>query len=196
MTRYFYGRVSTDAQNLASQEHEARQAKIPERHWYTEKQSGLNANRPVLQRLLERLEKGDVLVVTRLDRLARNLKDLLQILDDLERKEVGLVCLLQPHIDTTNATGRLVVRLLASIAEFEAEIAKERQREGIERAKNEGKYRGGVSKFKEEHRIAIYDAHIRRGRTATELARAYECSPRTIRRIFQEMREQYENKDN
>ena len=99
------------------------------------------AERPKLQAVLGSLKKGDVLVVTKLDRLARSIRDLLEIADAIRERGAQLR-VLNPGIDTTTPTGKLLLSVLGSIADFEREIMLERQREGIEAAKAEGKYRG------------------------------------------------------
>lgn len=110
---------------------------------FAEKKSGTSTNgRDELERALDYVREGDVFVVTRLDRLARSIVDLRQIIDRLSAKGVGFRCLQQGGIDTTKPEGRLMLNILASFAEFETELRKERQREGIEKAKSEGKYQG------------------------------------------------------
>ena len=110
---------------------------------FAEKQSGTSAGkRLALQDALEFVRQGDTLVVTRLDRLARSASDLHTIISQLSRKGVGFRCMQQSGVDTTTSTGKLLLGMLAAIAEFETDIRKERQREGIERAKAAGVYRG------------------------------------------------------
>ena len=98
---------------------------------YSEQRSGANTDRPKLRECLRTVRKGDVVVVTRLDRLARSMTDLMEILATLEKKGVGFTALDQPEIDTTKPTGRLLLGVLASVAEFERALIKERQAEGI-----------------------------------------------------------------
>jgi DNA invertase Pin-like site-specific DNA recombinase len=100
--------------------------------------------RPELQAAIKALRKGDKLVVTKLDRLARSVKHLGEMLEDLEAKGAGLVILSLggQQIDTTTATGKLMLNLMSSIAQFEREMMLERQREGVQKAKAEGKYTG------------------------------------------------------
>jgi DNA invertase Pin-like site-specific DNA recombinase len=99
------------------------------------------AEREELQRALEFVRDGDVLVVTRLDRLARSMRHLVEITQLLERKRVTLR-ILAMQLDTSTPTGKLMLSVLGSVAEFERDIMLERQREGIEKAKAEGKYKG------------------------------------------------------
>ena len=108
---------------------------------FQEQVSSVAAKRPELVRALDYVREGDTLVVTKLDRLARSVSDLVKITDDLKRKGVTLR-ILNLNLDTATATGKLMVNLLGSVAEFEREIMLERQREGIAKAKAEGKYKG------------------------------------------------------
>src|SRR5262245_41082778 len=121
MTVYGYARVSTDGQTLASQDaqlHEAGCAKV-----YAEKVSGAKTNgRAELGKVLKRLQAGDVLVVTRLDRLARSTRDLLNILHMLGERSIGFKSLADAWADSTTPHGRLLVTMLAGIAEFEREL--------------------------------------------------------------------------
>lgn len=108
-----------------------------------EKRSGTTTTgRSELASALSYVRDGDTLIVTRLDRLARSAGDLLNILTQLTEKGVAFQCLQQSAIDTGSSTGKLLLGVLASIAEFEADIRRERQREGIERAKAAGVYKG------------------------------------------------------
>lgn len=104
---------------------------------FQEKKSGTSSTRPRLNACLEYVREGDVLVVTKLDRLARSTLHLCQIAAELESKQVDLQVLDQ-SIDTTTSTGRLLFNVLGAIAQFETEIRAERQREGIEKAKQKG----------------------------------------------------------
>jgi len=110
---------------------------------FAEKQSGTGTDkREGLREALEFVREGDTLIVTRLDRLARSAGDLHTIVSQLSRKGVSFRCLQQSGVDTSTSTGKLLLGMLAAIAEFETDIRKERQREGIERAKAAGVYKG------------------------------------------------------
>ena len=141
MTQVGYARVSSTGQSLEIQEEQLRAAGCEK--LFAEKRSGTSAEgRDQLQAALEWVREGDVLVVTRLDRLARSIVDLRRIIDRLTVKSVGFRCLQQGAIDTTTSEGRLMLNILASFAEFEVEIRRERQADGIAKAKSEGRYRG------------------------------------------------------
>jgi DNA invertase Pin-like site-specific DNA recombinase len=130
-----YARVSSSGQSLAVQLDKLSDAGCSE--IFQEKRSGLTAQRPELKECLRFVRKGDVLVITRLDRLARSTLDLHKIVQELDERKVGFKVLDQP-IDTTTKEGRLMFSIIASIAQFETELRKERQMEGIEKAKENG----------------------------------------------------------
>src|SRR5262245_60773906 len=128
MPTYGYARVSTDGQSLASQDaelHATGCSKV-----YAEKISGARSDRPELAKALKRLTVGDVLIVTRLDRLARSTRDLLNILDDIAKRGAGFKSLHDAWADTTSAHGRLMVTILAGLAEFERELILARRSDG------------------------------------------------------------------
>ncbi|TBX98684.1 recombinase family protein [Rhizobium laguerreae] len=108
---------------------------------FKEQLSSVDTTRPELERALDYVREGDMFVVTKLDRLARSISDLVKIKDRLLTKGVTLK-VLDPSLDTSTPTGKLMLSMLGSIAEFERDIMLERQREGIAKAKAEGKYKG------------------------------------------------------
>jgi len=134
-----YARVSTLDQNLDLQIAELKKNNCEK--IYKEKISGKNDNRPQLKKMLDYIREGDTVVVTKLDRLARSTKDLLNIAEDIENKGADLE-VLNINLDTGTPTGKLMLTMLAAIATFEREIMLERQREGIQAAKSQGKYKG------------------------------------------------------
>ena len=134
-----YVRVSTIEQN------EARQLEALEKHnidkWFIEKVSAKDTNRPKLQEMMEFVREGDVIYIHDFSRLARSTKDLLELTEQLQKKKVELVSN-KENIDTSTATGKLMLTMIAAISEFERANLLERQREGIAIAKSEGKYKG------------------------------------------------------
>ncbi len=108
---------------------------------FKEQLSGSTATRPELQKLLAYIRKGDTVIVTKLDRLARSTKDLLSITEEIKNKGADFE-VLNINLDTKSPTGQLMLTMLAAIAEFEKGIMLERQREGIAIAKADGKYKG------------------------------------------------------
>lgn len=110
---------------------------------FSEKRSGTSTDgREALADALDFVREGDTLVVTRLDRLARSMADLYSILERLTKKGVAFKCIQQSGVDTDSSTGRLMLGILGAVAAFETDLRKERQREGIEKAKANGVYKG------------------------------------------------------
>jgi DNA invertase Pin-like site-specific DNA recombinase len=139
-----YARVSSAGQSLDVQLDQLRAAGCEK--VFAEKRSGMTiAGRDELEAAIDWVREGDVLVVTRLDRLARSIIDLRRIIDRLAAKDVGFRCLQQGAIDTTRSDGRLLLNILGSFAEFEADIRRERQADGIAKAKVKGVYKGRPS---------------------------------------------------
>lgn len=161
-----YGRVSSAGQSLEVQVEQLEA--VPCDRIFAEKKSGTSTdNRDALKEMMRYVRDGDVLVVTRLDRLARSLTDLSKIIDELGAKGVGFRCLQQGAVDTTKPEGRLMLQLLGSFAEFEAAIRRDRQMEGIEKAKAEGRYKGRPRSINGEEIRALLSA----GMGATAVAK-------------------------
>jgi DNA invertase Pin-like site-specific DNA recombinase len=175
-----YARVSTDGQTLDAQQ-AALQAAGAEKV-FAEKVSGAKADRRQLQRALEALNEGDLLLVTRLDRLARSTRDLLNVLATISAKGAGFKSLKEPMIDTTSAHGRLVTSILAVIGEFERELIRSRTDEGRTRAMARGVRFGRKPKLS---RFQIDEALARReaGEALAEIGRSYGVSHSTISKL-------------
>ncbi|PAX99576.1 DNA invertase [Pseudoalteromonas sp. HM-SA03] len=134
-----YARVSTVDQNLDTQIDKLKQAGC--QRIFSEKVSGKDTNRPELQKMLGQLRDGDTLIVTKIDRIARNLKDLLILVDELSVQGVNFKATDQ-DVDTSSSNGKMFLTMLGVFAEFERNLIRERQREGIANAKAKGKYTG------------------------------------------------------
>lgn len=173
-----YARVSSIGQSLEVQLDQLRAAGCEK--IFAEKKTGTTKEgREQLESALQYVREGDVFVVCRLDRLARSITDLRLIVDQLEAKGVAFRCLQQGAIDTTRSEGRLLLNILASFAEFEADIRRERQQEGINRAKADGRYRGRVKSISAEE-IAKLEAE---GKGATEIARLLGIGRASVYRL-------------
>jgi DNA invertase Pin-like site-specific DNA recombinase len=136
-----YGRVSSTGQTLEVQAEQLRAAGCTK--LFEEKVTGTTQQgRVQLAAALDYVRDGDTFIVTRLDRLARSMSDLRDIIDRLQAKGVEFKAIQQGAIDTSTSGGRLMLNMLAAVAEFETDLRKERQMEGIEKAKAEGRYRG------------------------------------------------------
>jgi DNA invertase Pin-like site-specific DNA recombinase len=175
-----YARVSTDAQALDAQV-EALHGAGAERTFY-EKISGARRDRPELRLLLDRLSEGDVLLVTRLDRLARSTRDLLDILAEIGERGATFRSLGDTWADTTTAHGRLMLTVLGGLAEFERELIRVRTGEGRERARARGVRMGRKPKLTpHQQREAL--GRKSAGEPVTEIARSYNVSHSTISRL-------------
>src|SRR3984893_8641195 len=175
-----YARVSTDGQDLATQ-HELLKAARAELV-YSEKQSGVKTDRAALARCMRSLEAGDVLLVTKLDRLARSTRDLLNTLAAIGEAGASFKSLGDPWADTTTAHGRLMLTVLGGLAEFERHLILARTNEGRERAKARGVRFGRklkLTKHQREEALARREA----GEALAEIGRSYNVSHSTISRL-------------
>lgn len=168
-----YGRVSSRSQSLDIQIDALTDAGVAPEHLYLEKASGRKRDgRAALEDLLTRgIRKGDTVVCTRLDRLARSTRDLLQIAETLEDKGVGLRVLEQP-IDTTTSAGKLFFTVISAFGEFEASIRAERQREGIDAALAKGDdspFKGRPATIDREQIRSLSDKGMSPSKIAREL---------------------------
>jgi DNA invertase Pin-like site-specific DNA recombinase len=180
MTIYGYARVSTDGQSMASQDAQLRAAgciKI-----YAEKISGAQSDRPELAKLLKRLDHGDVLTVTRLDRLARSTRDLLNILDIIAKAGAGFKSLSDTWADTTSPHGRLMLTVLGGLAEFERELIIARTGEGRTRAKDRG-VKFGRPRALTPHQRREAMQRLANGEAQADVARSFNVSQATISRL-------------
>ncbi|MDC7685038.1 recombinase family protein [Asticcacaulis sp. BYS171W] len=174
-----YARVSSSGQSLEVQQSQLEQSGCTK--IFAEKKSGTTTEgREELERALDYVREGDVFVVTRLDRLARSITDLRQIIDRLTAKRVDFRCLQQSGLDTTKAEGRLMLNILASFAEFETELRKERQREGIDKAKAAGVYKGRPKTISAEQVKALRDEGV----GGTEIAKRLGIGRASVYRML------------
>lgn len=176
-----YARVSSVGQSLDIQT-EMLTAAGCERI-FAEKRSGLDGKRPVLAQCLDYVRDGDVLLVSKLDRLARSTSDFYTIVGRLRDKGCGFRCLDNPDLDTTSKSGKLLLGILALIAEFEADIRKERQVEGIAKAKERGIAFGRQAKLSDEQ-VAELRARRDSGELIRDLMASYALSKTTVYRLL------------
>ncbi len=179
-----YIRVSTIEQNEARQL-EAMQDKGIEKY-FIEKVSGKNTDRPQLKAMLEYVREGDTVYIHDFSRLARSTKDLLEIVELLNNKGVTLISN-KENIDTSTPTGKLMLTMIGAIAEFERANLLERQREGIEIAKREGKYKGGQVKAIDNNTFdKLYAKYKSREINKTELAEKLNISRPTLNKLLKD----------
>jgi len=177
---YGYARVSTDGQSVEAQVRQLTAAGC--KKVFRETASGAKADRAQLRRAVRQLEAGDVLMVTRLDRLARSTRDLLNTLATITSKKAGFRSLGDAWADTTTSHGRLMLTVLGGLAEFERDLIRVRTSEGRERAKARGVKLGRKPKLTDHQRR---EAIKRRdcGETTADIARSYNVHHSTISRL-------------
>ena len=178
--KYGYARVSTDGQSVDAQVRQLTKAGCAK--VFREVASGAKTDRAQLRKAINRLEAGDVLMVTRLDRLARSTRDLLNTLAVITECKAGFRSLGDTWADTTTPHGRLMLTVLGGLAEFERELIRARTGEGRERARARGQHMGRPFKLTEHQRK---EALVRReaGELLTDIARSYNVSHSTISRL-------------
>jgi len=175
-----YGRTSTADQKLdlqldALEKYGCEQV-------YSEKKSGTIRNRPELEKMLESLRSGDEVVIWKLDRMARSLQHLIEIVDIIQSKGAGLVSL-QDNINTTTASGKLVFHMFGALAEFERSLISERTKAGLQAAKARGRVLGrpqGLSKKAEEKSRLVQSYYQEGNLSVTEICDVVGISRRTF----------------
>ena len=178
-----YARVSTQDQDTAAQIAALKSSGCE--IIFQEKVSGGRWERPELHRLLGQLRKGDVVVVWKLDRLSRSLKDLLSLMEKIQYLGAGFKSLTE-SIDTTSPAGRMMMQIVGSFAEFERAMLRERTCRGLEVARKEGRIGGRRSKLTENQKNEVL-LSIRSGlKTAADMARLFNVHPATISRLLQQ----------
>jgi DNA invertase Pin-like site-specific DNA recombinase len=180
---YGYARVSTDGQSVDAQVRQLRDAGTS--MVFKETASGARADRAQLRRAIDQLEKGDVLTVTRLDRLARSTRDLLNTLAQIADKGAGFRSLADAWADTTTSHGRLMLTVLGGLAEFERDLIRSRKTEGRERAKARGVKMGRPPKLTPHQKKEVIKRRDNGEETLAEIGRSYNVSGWTIARLHQ-----------
>src|SRR3984893_4522034 len=175
-----YARVSTNSQDLAGQIAELHAAGCTKIH--REKVSGAKTDRPELAKCLRAIGPGDVLIVTRLDMLARSTRDLLNVLDIVSKAGAGFRSLKDTWADTTTPHGRLMLTVLGGLAEFERELIRARTGEGRKRAQARGVKFGRPPKLTSHQRREAIQ-RLRNGETQADIARTYGVDATTIGRL-------------
>ena len=180
-----YARVSTNDQDLTAQKNALAALGVSLQKTFTDQGlTGTNRARPGLREALAACRAGDTLVVTKLDRLARSLRDAKDIIDDLTLREVKLSIGGSVH-DPTDPVGRLLFNVLAMVAEFEADLIRARTREGMQVAKAAGRLRGKQPKLslaQEDHPVAV---HQRGEHTTAQIAELFSVARSTVYRAIQ-----------
>ncbi len=176
-----YARVSTNEQDTVAQVAALKTAGCE--RIYREKASGGRWDRPELHRLLDQLRKGDVLVVWKLDRLSRSLRDVLMIMERLTEAHAGFRSLTEA-IDTTTPAGRMMMQMVGAFAEFERAMLRERTKAGLEAARREGRIGGRRPKLKPHQQAEIVKMLTKGTKTAADAARLFGVHPATVLRLM------------
>lgn len=174
-----YARVSTGDQNLNAQLDALKAAGAA--RVFQEKKTGKSRERPELEKLLDQLREGDVVVVTKYDRLARSLRDLMDLVEIIRQRKAGFHSLAE-DIDTTTPGGRLIFHVFGSIAEFERERIVERTKEGLAAARRRGRVGGRPRALSPEARQEIIRMRDEEKRSVAEIARLFKVSRATVYR--------------
>ncbi|MHB9841991.1 recombinase family protein [Paraburkholderia terrae] len=180
-----YARVSTHDQETVAQV-AALKAAGCERIFH-EKASGGRWDRPELHKLLDHLRSGDVLVVWKLDRLSRSLRDVLALMEQVQDAKAGFRSLTEA-VDTTTPAGRMMMQMVGAFAEFERAMLRERTKAGLESARNEGRIGGRRPKLRPQQQQEIVRMVTTGKKTAADAARLFNVHPATISRLLAQTR--------
>jgi DNA invertase Pin-like site-specific DNA recombinase len=180
MAKIGYERVSTDKQHLEGQSDRLK-ASGCDRVFSDVGQSGRKASRPAWDECLGYLRKGDTLVVVRLDRMGRSVKNLIEVVSDLEAHGIDLQVLDQ-GIDTTTPAGKMMFHVLAALAEFERDIIVERTNDGLEAARSRGRVGGRKAKLTDAQAAQVRKLYAAREMTVQEIAEQYGISRESVYR--------------
>jgi DNA invertase Pin-like site-specific DNA recombinase len=180
-----YARVSTNDQDAAAQVAALKGAGCE--RIYREKASGGRWERPELRRLLDQLRKGDVLIVWKLDRLSRSLRDVLTIMERIAEANAGFRSLTEA-VDTTTPAGRMMMHMVGAFAEFERAMLRERTKAGLESARRNGRIGGRRPKLSRQQQGEITRMVSRGEKTAADAARLFKIHPATVSRLLSKAR--------
>lgn len=184
-----YVRVSSKEQNTARQDE--LMEKLGVERIFTDKISGKSIERPNLQLMMNFVREGDIVIVESISRFARNTKDLLELIEELEEKNVKFVSQ-KENIDTNTAMGRFILTVFAAIAELERQYIRDRQREGIDIAISEGRFNGRPKK-KIENFDEVYNALKNNQISASQASKLLKISRATLYRRIKEYEENQGN---
>lgn len=184
-----YSRVSTarQGQSLETQREALLDAGCDAQHLYSDTISGTKWDRPGLSEALEYMRPGDTLVVTRLDRLGRNLRETVTTIADLAQRDINIQ-VLEPSLDTSRPADKVVVNVMASLAEWERELLIERTREGVAHARAQGRVAGPKPKLSPEQARQALQL-LAGGESVASVARSFNVSRQTLYRAIERERQ-------
>lgn len=185
--KYGYIRVSSKQQNLARQLEIMKKEEIPENHIFADKASGKNMQREKLEKLLGAVREGDKIVVADITRLGRNMCDIVNLIDKLDKQKIHVVSI-KEGMDTSTATGKMIIQIFGAFSEMERENIRERQRQGIEIAKREGRIKGRP-KAKCDNFMGVYRQYLQQDISIEQAVKLLECSKSTFYRRIREYKD-------
>jgi len=180
-----YARVSTQEQNLDRQLDSLSSEGAEE--IVQEKITGTKADRPELNRMLDKLRKGDVILVSDLTRLSRSTKDLFSLVDQIEKKGANIKNLKENWLDTTTPQGKLMFTFMAGISQFERDLISQRTKEGLEAARARGRKGGRKPKLDDIKKKAIYELYQQKKTTVKGLCDMFSISKPTLYKVIEEI---------
>lgn len=179
-----YARVSKYEQNLESQLDALMDAGVEE--IIQEKITGTKADRPQLNRLLDKLRKGDVILIADLTRLGRSTKDLFNLVELIEKKGANIKSLKEGWLDTTTPHGKLMFTFMAGLSQFERDLISQRTKEGLEAARARGRLGGRRSKLDADKKKAIYELYQQKKITVKALCEMFNITKPTLYKVIEE----------
>lgn len=180
-----YARVSTVGQNLYRQIDALKAAGAEE--IIEEKITGTKADRPQLNRLLDKLREGDIILISDLTRLSRSTKDLFSLVDKIEKKGANIKSLKESWLDTTTPQGKLMFTFIAGISQFERDIISQRTKEGLEAARARGRKGGRKEKLDTAKKKAIYDLYAQKQTKIMDICDMFNISKPTLYKVVEEI---------
>ena len=180
-----YARISTQGQNLDRQLDSLNSAGVEE--IIQEKITGTKADRPELNRLLDKLRKGDVILVSDLTRLSRSTKDLFRLVDQIESKGSNIKSLKESWLDTTTPQGKLMFTFIAGISQFERDLISQRTKEGLEAARVRGRKGGRKPKLNDNKKRALYELYQQKKTTVKDLCDMFSITKPTLYKVIEEI---------
>lgn len=180
-----YARVSTQEQNLDRQLDSLNAAGVEE--IVQEKMTGTKADRPELNKLLEKLRKGDVILISDLTRLSRSTKDLFSLVDQIEKKGANIKSLKESWLDTTTPQGKLMFTFMAGISQFERDLISQRTKEGLDAARARGKKGGRKHKLDDNKKKTVYDLYQQKKTTVKDICDMFGITKPTLYKAIEEI---------
>lgn len=180
-----YARVSTEEQNLDRQIDQLKRYGADE--IIQEKITGTKVDRPQLNRLMDKLRSGDIILITDLTRLSRSTKDLFNLVELIEKKGVNIKSLKESWLDTTTPQGKLMFTFIAGISQFERDLISQRTKEGLIAARARGRVGGRKSKLDSKKKKAIYDLYQAKETPVKDICSTFDISKPTMYKVIEEI---------